>query len=112
MSLLLFNFAPSQTWIQVVLLVVGIVAVVKSAGWLTDGSVGIATRMGVPQIVIGLTVVAMGTSMPEFFVSLLSALGGKPGLAVGNIVGSNIFNATLIVGSATSRLRLSPLWCC
>lgn len=100
MSLLLFNFAPSQTWIQVVLLVVGIVTVVKSAGWLTDGSVGIATRMGVPQIVIGLTVVAMGTSMPEFFVSLLSALGGKPGLAVGNIVGSNIFNATLIVGVA------------
>ena len=78
MSLLLFNFAPSQTWIQVVLLVIGIVAVVKSAGWLTDGSVGIATRMGVPQIVIGLTVVAMGTSMPEFFVSLMSALGGKP----------------------------------
>lgn len=100
MSLLLFNFAPSQTWIQVVLLVIGIVAVVKSAGWLTDGSVGIATRMGVPQIVIGLTVVAMGTSMPEFFVSLMSALGGKPGLAVGNVVGSNIFNASLIVGVA------------
>lgn len=100
MHLLLFNFSPSQTWIQVVLLVIGIVAVMKSAGWLTDGSVGIATRMGIPQLVIGLTIVAMGTSMPEFFVSLMSALGGKPGLAVGNVVGSNIFNASLIVGVA------------
>lgn len=100
MHLLLFNFSPSQTWIQVVLLVIGIVAVMKSAGWLTDGSVGIATRMGIPQLVIGLTIVAMGTSMPEFFVSLMSALGGKPGLAVGNVVGSNIFNASLIVGIA------------
>ena len=109
MSLLLFNFAPSQTWIQVVLLVIGIVAVVKSAGWLTDGSVGIATRMGVPQIVIGLTVVAMGTSMPEFFVSLMSALGGKPGLAVGNVVGSNIFNALLIVGVAAMVAPISIL---
>lgn len=109
MSLLLFNFAPSQTWIQVVLLVIGIVAVVKSAGWLTDGSVGIATRMGVPQIVIGLTVVAMGASMPEFFVSLMSALGGKPGLAVGNVVGSNIFNALLIVGVAAMVAPISIL---
>ena len=109
MSLLLFNFAPSQTWIQVVLLVIGIVAVVKSAGWLTDGSVGIATRMGVPQIVIGLTVVAMGTSMPEFFVSLMSALGGKPGLAVGNVLGSNIFNALLIVGVAAMVAPISIL---
>lgn len=100
MHLLLFNFSPSQTWIQVVLLVIGIVAVMKSAGWLTDGSVGIATRMGIPQLVIGLTIVAMGTSMPEFFVSLMSALGGKPGLAVGNVVGSNIFNASFIVGIA------------
>lgn len=57
-----------------------------------------AQRMNVPQIVIGLTVVAMGTSMPEFFVSMVSAIKGTPDLAVGNVVGSNIFNTMFIVG--------------
>ena len=65
---------------------------------LTDGAVGIATRLNIPQIVIGLTIVAMGTSMPEFCVSLVSALKGTADLAVGNVVGSNVFNALLIVG--------------
>ena len=92
-NILLFSLAPSQAWLQVVLLIVGIVVVLKGADWLTGGSVGMAQRMGVPQIVIGLTIVAIGTSMPEFFVSLISAINGTPDLAVGNIVGSNIFNA-------------------
>lgn len=96
----LFSFAPTQTWLQVLLLVIGIIVVIKSADWLTSGAVGLAERIGVPQIIIGLTIVAMGTSMPEFFVSLLSAINGTPDLAVGNIVGSNIFNALLIVGCA------------
>lgn len=92
--------APSQTWAQALLLVLGIIVVLRAADWLTNGSVGLARRMGVPQIVIGLTIVAIGTSMPEFFVSLMSAVNGTPNLAVGNIVGSNIFNALLIVGVA------------
>lgn len=96
----LFSFAPTQTWLQVLLLVIGIIVVIKGADWLTSGAVGMAERIGVPQIIIGLTIVAMGTSMPEFFVSLLSAINGTPDLAVGNIVGSNIFNALLIVGCA------------
>lgn len=96
----LFSFAPTQTWLQVLLLVIGIIVVIKSADWLTSGAVGMAERIGVPQIIIGLTIVAMGTSMPEFFVSLMSAINGTPDLAVGNIVGSNIFNALLIVGCA------------
>ena len=96
----LFSFAPTQTWLQVLLLVIGIIVVIKSADWLTSGAVGLAERIGVPQIIIGLTIVAMGTSMPEFFVSLMSAINGTPDLAVGNIVGSNIFNALLIVGCA------------
>lgn len=96
----LFSFAPTQTWLQVLLLVIGIMVVIKGADWLTSGAVGMAERIGVPQIIIGLTIVAMGTSMPEFFVSLLSAINGTPDLAVGNIVGSNIFNALLIVGCA------------
>lgn len=99
-ELLLFTFAPSQTWLQVLLLIAGIAVVLYCADLLTNGAVGLARRMGVPQIVIGLTIVAIGTSMPEFFVSLMSAINGTPDLAVGNIVGSNIFNALLIVGVA------------
>lgn len=98
--ILLFSFAPQALWLQLVLLVAGIVVVLWGADRLTEGSVGLATRMGIPQIVIGLTIVAMGTSMPEFCVSLLSALKGTADLAVGNVVGSNIFNAMLIVGCA------------
>lgn len=86
--------------LDIILFIVGIILVLKGADWLTDGSVAVASRLGVSQIVIGLTIVAMGTSMPEFCVSLISALKGTPDLAVGNVVGSNIFNALLIVGVA------------
>ena len=96
-------------WAQILLLVIGIVVVLKSADWLTNGSVGLATRLGVSQIVIGLTIVAIGTSMPEFFVSLVSAIHGTPDLAVGNIVGSNIFNALLIVGVAAAVAPITIL---
>ena len=101
-NILLFSFAPQVMWAQILLLIIGIVVVLKSADWLTNGSVGLATRLGVSQMVIGLTIVAIGTSMPEFFVSLVSAINGTPDLAVGNIVGSNIFNALLIVGVAAA----------
>ncbi len=90
----------SDMLLHCAIIVVGIVLVLWGAGRLTDGAVGLAERMKIPQIVIGLTIVAMGTSMPEFFVSFLSALKGTPDLAVGNVVGSNIFNAYLIVGLA------------
>lgn len=89
-------------WAQVLLLIFGIVVVLKSADWLTNGAVGLATKLGISQIVIGLTIVAIGTSMPEFFVSIVSAIKGTPDLAVGNIVGSNIFNVLLIVGVAAA----------
>ena len=84
--------------LQIVYIVIGVVLVLWGADRLTDGAVGIATRLNIPQIVIGLTIVAMGTSMPEFCVSLVSALKGTADLAVGNVVGSNVFNALLIVG--------------
>lgn len=102
MDTLLFSFAPEIMWAQVVLLIFGIVVVLKSADWLTNGAVGLATKLGISQIVIGLTIVAIGTSMPEFFVSIVSAIKGTPDLAVGNIVGSNIFNVLLIVGVAAT----------
>ena len=70
--------------ISIILVVVGVALVLWGADRLTDGATALAQRMNVPQIVIGLTVVAMGTSMPEFFVSMVSAIKGTPDLAVGN----------------------------
>ncbi len=108
-TLTLLAWAPQNIWLQVLLLVVSIRVVLWGADWLTGGAVALAERMGIPQIVIGLTVVAMGTSMPEFFVSLTSAVNGTPDLAVGNVVGSNIFNTLLIVGVAALVAPISIL---
>lgn len=84
--------------INIALIVGGIFFVLQGAEKMTDGAVALAQRMKVPQIVIGLTIVACGTSMPEFFVSLTSSLQGSADMAIGNVVGSNIFNTLLIVG--------------
>ena len=90
-------------------MIVGVAVVLWGADRLTDGAVGIARRMQMPQVVIGLTIVAMGTSMPELFVSLVSALRGTADLAVGNVVGSNIFNTLLIVGCAAAVAPMTIL---
>jgi cation:H+ antiporter len=79
---------------------VGVALVLFGADRLTEGASALARRMNVPEIIIGLTIVAAGTSAPELFVSLVSALKGTPDLAVGNVVGSNTMNAMLIVGCA------------
>lgn len=86
--------------LNLIYIIAGIVLVLWGADRLTDGAVAVAERLRVPQIVIGLTIVAVGTSMPEFCVSLVSAIKGTPDLAVGNVVGSNIFNTLIIVGAA------------
>ena len=83
---------------SILFIIIGAVLVLWGADRLTDGATGLAERLGVPQIVIGLTVVAMGTSMPEFFVSLMSAIKGTSDIAVGNVMGSNAFNTLAIVG--------------
>ena len=83
---------------SIVYIIIGAILVLWGADRLTDGATAIAQRLNIPQIVIGLTVVAMGTSMPEFFVSLMSAIKGTSDLAVGNIIGSNVFNTMAIVG--------------
>lgn len=84
--------------IEVLLLVIGFAMLVKGADWFVDGSAGIADRFGVPQLVIGLTIVAMGTSAPEAAVSITAALKGNAEITIGNIVGSNILNILIILG--------------
>lgn len=86
--------------LNIIWMIAGIALVLWGADRLTDGAMAIAERMHISQMVIGLTIVAMGTSMPEFFVSFMSALKDTPDMAVGNVVGSNIFNTLLIVGCA------------
>lgn len=78
--------------------VVGLLLIIKGADWLTDGASDIARRFNVSSLVIGLTIVAFGTSTPELVVSVISAVKGQTDLAIGNVVGSNIFNSLAIVG--------------
>ncbi len=85
-------------FLAVLVLVAGFVLLVKGADFFVDGAVGIASRFGIPQLVIGLTIAAMGTSMPEAAVSITSALKGSAGITVGNVVGSNIMNILVILG--------------
>ena len=90
--------------LNIVLFSVGLLAIIKGADWLTDGAASIARRFGIPSIVVGLTIVAIGSSAPEFVVSVLSAIKGNVDIALGNIVGSNIFNILGIMG-ATALVR-------
>lgn len=84
--------------LHVLLLTVGFVFLVKGADWFVEGAAGIAKKLGILQLVIGLTIVAMGTSMPEAAVSITSALSGSAGISIGNVVGSNILNILIILG--------------
>ena len=81
-----------------VLLVVGFVLLIKGADFFVEGSSGIAKKLKVPSLIIGLTIVAMGTSLPECAVSVAAAISGNNALAVSNVVGSNIFNLMVVCG--------------
>ena len=83
---------------DILLLIVGLGLILAGANFLTDGSAALAQRFRVPEFIIGLTVVAVGTSTPELVVSVLSAIGGQSDVAIGNVVGSNIFNVFVILG--------------
>lgn len=85
---------------EYVWLVVGFALLVKGADWFVDGSSNIAKLLRIPPILIGLTIVALGTSAPEATVSIIAALEGTADVSIGNVVGSNIFNITLVVGLA------------
>lgn len=83
---------------NILFLIIGLVLILVGANALTDGSSSIAKRWGVSDLVIGLTVVAFGTSAPELVISIMAAIKGSSELAVGNVVGSNIFNILVIIG--------------
>ena len=90
-----------QLLIQIVLLVVGFGMLIKGADWFVDGAASLAGKFGIPQLVIGLTIVAMGTSAPEAAVSISAALQDNAGITIGNVVGSNIMNVLVILGMAS-----------
>ena len=91
-----------QIILQLALLALGFVMLVKGSDWFVDGAAGIAAKFRIPQIIIGLTIVAMGTSAPEAAVSITAAMGGSADITVGNIVGSNILNVLVILGLASA----------
>lgn len=92
--------------LQIAMLAGGLVLLTIGAEYLVRGAISLANRLGMPPLLIGLTVVGFGTSMPELLVSLQAALGGSPAIAVGNVVGSNIANILLILGVAAT---ISPI---
>lgn len=100
--------------LEYILFVVGIGLLLKGADWLVDGSSSLAKRLGIPSLVIGLTVVAFGTSTPELVVNLVAAFKGSGEIALGNIVGSNIANIMLILGLTAGitalKVQKSTVW--
>lgn len=84
--------------VQILMLALGFLFLVKGADWFVEGSSKIAEKFGIPQLVIGLTIVAMGTSLPETAVSISAAMKGNADISIGNVVGSNILNILLILG--------------
>jgi len=89
-------------WLAVILIIIGFALLIKGADFLVDGSSNIAKRFHIPEIVIGLTIVSIGTSLPELMVSLKSAISGHSDMSVGNVIGSNICNLLLILGLAST----------
>ena len=85
-------------FMQVIILLVGFLFLVKGADWFVEGAASIAKKLGIPQLIIGLTIVAMGTSMPEAAVSITAGMNKNAGITIGNVVGSNILNILIILG--------------
>lgn len=94
--------------LQLLMLIIGFVLLMKGADWFVDGASGIAGKLGIPELIIGLTIVAMGTSLPEAAVSISAAAKGSAEITIGNVVGSNILNVLIILG-ITSLIRTIPV---
>ena len=103
-----------QLLLQFLLLIAGFILLIKGADFFVEGASKIADRFGIPQIIIGLTIVAFGTSAPEAAISISAALKGSTGIAIGNVVGSNIMNILLILGITscivTLNVQKNTLW--
>ena len=93
-------------WIDLLWILAGLVMILVGSDWLVDGASGIARKYGISEFVIGMTIVGIGTSMPELVSSVISALGGHGDMALGNVAGSNICNILLILGVTT---LISPI---
>ncbi|MGM9765324.1 MAG: sodium:calcium antiporter, partial [Candidatus Cryptobacteroides sp.] len=93
--------------LQIILFLFGLMLVVWGADALVDGASSIARKFGISEFVIGLTIVGMGTSAPEMVVSFIGAIGGNADIAVGNVIGSNIFNTLLILGLTAMILPMN-----
>ena len=91
---------------EYILLIIGFVLLIKGADFFVDGASSVAAKLKVPSLIIGLTVVSMGTSMPEAAVSISASLGGDNGISLGNVIGSNIFNLLMVVGIASVILPI------
>lgn len=96
-----------EVLLQILLVVIGFVMLVKGADWFVDGAAGVAERFGIPQLVIGLTIVAMGTSAPEAAVSISAAMKETADITVGNVVGSNILNILIILGVTAAIVSIA-----
>ncbi len=101
--------------VQIVFIIGGLILLGVGSRWLIGGSVVVATRLGVNELIIGLTIIAAGTSLPEVVTSIMAALRGERDIAVGNVVGSNIFNILCVLGLASmvapNGVKILP-WCC
>jgi cation:H+ antiporter len=93
---------------NLVLVLAGLVALVAGAHWIVEGAVAFATTLGIPEVVVGLTIVAVGTSLPEIATSVLAGVRGHRDIAVGNVVGSCIFNVLMVLG-VTATVAPAPL---
>jgi len=101
-------------WLEITLFILGIILLIKGADWLVDSASSLAKKFGVSTLIIGLTVVAFGTSMPELVVNVIAAIKGASGVAFGNIIGSNISNILLVLGITALitnvRAHYSTVW--
>lgn len=104
--------SPRNWILDVVLILIGLVLLVQGAQWLVDGAVDIARFLGVSELIIGLTIIAIGTSLPEVAASIVACLRNHPDIVVGNVVGSNLFNILLVLGATatvgSSGVPVSP----
>ncbi|GAA0069004.1 calcium/sodium antiporter [Clostridium sardiniense] len=92
--------------INIVILIIGFILLIKGADIFVDGSSSIAKKIGIPSVIVGLTIVSLGTSAPELAVSSISALQGNNGIAIGNVLGSNIFNTLVVLGGTAIAMPL------